>query len=120
MDGYQIINMSKDDQAVSIAISKGLVWGIGSIIVAGVISFCGALFVMYQDVAILKTNTDKFTQQRQVSVKQWQRMREAEDKLEAQIKELDEELHDHVQETTKYMYTFHGVDILGVPHKHKE
>ena len=85
-------------QVATVELGKGLMWGVGSIMVSGIIGFCGALFMMYQDVAVLKSNNEKWVQQRKVSVKQWKKLSDLE----------------------KYMYTFHGKDILGIPHNHKE
>ncbi len=107
--------MNKDDEAVSIAISKGLVWGLGSIMVAGIIGFCGALFVMYEDVAVLKSDNEKWTNARQVSVKQWEKLRRLKDKETKDIKEL----HEEIDGVKMYLYTFHGREILGIP-PHKE
>jgi len=110
------MDTEKEEQAVSIAISKGLVWGLGSIIVAGIIGFCSALFVMYQDVTILKTDNERWTQSRQVSVKQWEKLRRLKDKEASDIKEI----HAEIDEVRLYLYTFHGLDIMNIPHDHKE
>lgn len=108
--------MSKQDEAISIALSKGLVWGLGSIMVSGIIGFCGALFMMYQDVVILKSDQQKWNQARQTSVKQWEKLRRLKDKETKDIKEI----HDEIDEVRLHIYTFHGMDIMNIPHIHKE
>ena len=108
--------MSNKEESVSVALSKGLMIALGSIMVSGVIGFCGALFLMYEDVAVLKSDNQRWTQSRAVSVKQWEKLRRLKDKETKDIMEI----HEEIDEVKLYLYTFHGLDIMNIPHEHKE
>ncbi len=119
--------MSAKEESVSVALSKGLMIALGSIMVSGVIGFCGALFIMYEDVAVLKSDQEKWNQTRQVSVKQWEKLRRLKDKEAKDIKEIHEEIDQlkeavdgEIDEVKLYLYTFHGLDIMNIPHTHRE
>lgn len=81
-----------------VQIPKALAWFVGAIILAGTTGGIATILDLKSDVAVLKMDKEKQLNIQRINTKQWEK-----------LSQLD-----------KYMYTFHGYEILGIPREQTE